>query len=186
MEKCTNTVVNWMIRCNVINEEERELYKYALYSSFLLVSPLIFAGIMGICFGGVKQGIAIVLPFAILRKFCGGYHAKNLKTCILGSVLLLFLCIMLSMYVKYDWKLVITTIIASGNLIFISPIDNENRKISIDEKKKYKKVTFWGVVIFMLLIIFLSISEQYIYATCFSIGILLTAGLQIPCVIKKI
>lgn len=32
MEKCTDTVVNWMIRCNAINEADKELYKYALYS----------------------------------------------------------------------------------------------------------------------------------------------------------
>ena len=34
MEKCTDTVVNWMIRCNAINEADKELYKYALYSVF--------------------------------------------------------------------------------------------------------------------------------------------------------
>lgn len=27
MEKCTDTVVNWMIRCNAINEADKELYK---------------------------------------------------------------------------------------------------------------------------------------------------------------
>ena len=37
MEKCTDTVVNWMIRCNAINEADKELYKDALYSFFLLV-----------------------------------------------------------------------------------------------------------------------------------------------------
>ena len=29
MEKCTDTVVNWMIRCNAINEADKELYKCA-------------------------------------------------------------------------------------------------------------------------------------------------------------
>ena len=27
MEKCTDTVVDWMIRCNAINEADKELYK---------------------------------------------------------------------------------------------------------------------------------------------------------------
>ena len=49
MEKCTDTVVNWMIRCNAIKETDKELYKYELYSFFLLISPLILAG--GIGFG---------------------------------------------------------------------------------------------------------------------------------------
>ena len=41
MKKGTDTVVDWMIQSSVINEADRELYKYALYSFFLLTSPLI-------------------------------------------------------------------------------------------------------------------------------------------------
>lgn len=78
MEKCTDTVVNWMIRCNAINEADKELYKYALYSFFLLVSPLILAGVIGFGLGSVKHGVALIFPFVVLRKFSGGYHAKNL------------------------------------------------------------------------------------------------------------
>ena len=87
-----------MVRCNAINEADKELYKYALYSFFLLVSPLILAGGVGFGLGSVKHGVALIFPFMVLRKFSGGYHAKNLHTCILGSGFLLFLCIMLSMH----------------------------------------------------------------------------------------
>lgn len=59
MEKCTDTVVNWMIRCNAINEADKELYKYALYSFFLLVSPLILAGVIGFGLGSVKHGVDV-------------------------------------------------------------------------------------------------------------------------------
>lgn len=41
MEKCTDTVVDWMIRCNVINEADKELYKYALHS--LLAATMLFS-----------------------------------------------------------------------------------------------------------------------------------------------
>lgn len=77
MEKCTDTVVNWMIRCNAINEADKELYKYALYSFFLLVSPLILAGVIGFGLGSVKHGVALIFPFVVLRKFSGGYHKKK-------------------------------------------------------------------------------------------------------------
>jgi len=67
MEKCTDTVVNWMIRCNAINEADKELYKYALYSFFLLVSPLILAGVIGFGLGSVKHGVALIFPFVVLN-----------------------------------------------------------------------------------------------------------------------
>ena len=72
MEKCTDTVVNWMIRCNAINEADKELYKYALYSFFLLVSPLILAGVIGFGLGSVKHGVALIFPFVvvIMQKIC--------------------------------------------------------------------------------------------------------------------
>ena len=171
MEKCTDTVVDWMIRCNVINEADKELYKYALHSLILLVSPLILAGGIGFGLGSVKHGVALIFPFMVLRKFSGGYHAKKLHTCIMGSGFLLFLCIMLSMHMQCDWKLAIATGIASVSLIVFSPIDNENRRLDTNEKRTYKKTTvFFG---------------KYIYTICFSVGILLTAGLQAPYIVKK-
>lgn len=186
MEKCTDTVVNWMIRCDAINEADKEIYKYALHSFFLLVSPLILAGSIGFCVGSVKHGVTLIFPFIVLRKFSGGYHAKNLQTCILGSGFLLFLCTMLSMHVQCDWKLAIATVIASVSLIVFSPIDSENRRLDIDERRTYKKLTVFFVIFFGLLDITLFLLEKYIYVICFSVGILLTAGLQVPCVVIKL
>ena len=137
MGKCTDAVTNWMIRCHVIHEEDKELYKYAIHSFFLLLSPLILAGGIGFCVGSVKHGFAVILPFIVLRKFSGGYHAKNLHTCILGSGFLLLLCIICSIHVQCDWRLAITTAIASVSLIVFSPMDSENRRIDRDR--------FWSI-----------------------------------------
>ena len=185
MEKCTDTVVNWMIRCNAIKETDKELYKYALYSFFLLISPLILAGGIGFGLGSVKHGVALIFPFMVLRKFSGGYHAKKLHTCIMGSGFLLFLCIMLSMHMQCDWKLAIATVIASVSLIAFSPIDSENRRLDTDEKRTYKKIIVFCVIFFGLLDIALFLLGKYVYTICFSVGILLTTGLQVPCIIKK-
>ena len=76
MKKCTDTVVDWMMRYNVIHDEDKELYKYALHSVLLFVSPFILAGSIGFFVGSVKHGILLILPFIVLRKFSGGYHAK--------------------------------------------------------------------------------------------------------------
>ena len=54
-----------MVRCNAINEADKELYKYALYSFFLLVSPLILAGGVGFGLGSVKHGVALIFPFMV-------------------------------------------------------------------------------------------------------------------------
>lgn len=135
--------------------------------------------------GRRKTRVLFIFPFVVLRKFSGGYHAKNLHTCILESGFLLFLCIMLSMHVQCDLKLAIATVIASVSLITFSPIDSENRRLDTNEKRTYKKTTVFFVILFGLLDIALFLLGKYIYTICFSVGILLTAGLQVPCIVKK-
>lgn len=186
MEKCMDTVVDWMVQRKAINETERDLYKYALHSFFLLLFPLVLAGGFGIFIGSITEGITLVLPFMIVRKFSGGYHSRNLWSCMIGSSLLLFLCTMLAMWVKCDLKLLIATIIASISLIVFSPIDNESRTLDYNEKRTYKKVTFFCVMVFWLLDMILFFLGWYVYVVYFSIGIQLSAGLQIPCIAKKI
>ena len=112
--------------------------------------------------GSVKHGVALIFPFVVLRKFSGGYHAKKLHTCIMGSGFLLFLCIMLSMHMQCDWKLAIATVIASVSLITFSPIDSENRRLDTNEKRTYKKTTVFFVILFGLLDIALFLLGKYI------------------------
>lgn len=169
----------------MIDESEKELYQYALYNFFSLVLPFVFICIIGTCMHCVKQGLTIILTFAVLRKFSGGYHAKTLKTCIICSSGMLFLCMMLSVYVKLDGTLGIATIVAATSLALFSPINNENRRIDENEKKEYKRKTLLMLAFIGLIIEFLLFLGLHIYASCFSIGILLAASLQIPCVFQK-
>lgn len=60
-------------------------------------------------------------------------------------------------------------------------MDSENRRIDRDERRSYKKMTVFCVTVFGVLDIILFLLGKYIYTSCFSIGILLTAGLQVPC-----
>ena len=78
MKYCTGKIVEWLINHDAIESDDKELYEYALYSLWLLVTPLFLAIIVGLCFGRIKEGIVIVIPFMLLRKFSGGYHAKHL------------------------------------------------------------------------------------------------------------
>ena len=53
-----------------------------------MVSPLILAGVIGFGLGSVKHGVALIFPFVVLRKFSGGYHAKNFSQCYLLSLII--------------------------------------------------------------------------------------------------
>lgn len=186
MEKCTGAVVKWMIQYNAIDEREKELYEYALHSAALLILPLLLAGVLGFCFGSIKTGILVVIPFMILRKFSGGYHAKKLSHCLISSVILLFLCILFATHVTHDWVVLVAAGIASVSLMIFSPIDHENRLLDEDEKRDLKKVTIFLVCVLNGLGIILFLFGNRKAAISFFIGIVLTAGLQIPYIAKRI
>ena len=183
-KKCTNVIVGWLIRCDAIEEKDRELYQYAVYSVLLSTYPLLFATCFGVVMGEVERSIAIIIPFAVIRKFSGGYHTKNSWNCFLWSSLLLLLCIGLSIYARCGWFVTIVTVMAEISLIYFSPIDNENRKLSQEENKEYKKKTaIWTSFFFMVALVFYLVKWEK-YSVCIFIGIILSAGLQIPCIIK--
>lgn len=79
MQKYTEAVVAWLVKYQVIEEQEKELYCYAMESYILFWSPVIFALLLGIIMGKVKESIFVIIPFMIIRKYSGGYHAKHLS-----------------------------------------------------------------------------------------------------------
>jgi len=186
MQKCADIVVNWMIRNHAIDETDRELYIYAVESFIILLLPLVYAGTIGYLVGNMRQGILVVLPFMLLRKYCGGYHSKSFIVCTILSSLLLLLCIVLAIRINFNWQVLLMTVAASVSLTIWSPIDNESRLLDKEEKYRYKRKTVYWLLVIWMVNIMVYILEQYSYVMAFCVGILLTASLQLPCIVKKI
>ena len=163
IEKCANTIADWLINCEVVKETDKELYSYAVYSILLSLSPLLLAIGFGIGMGCVGRSVMIIMPFVIIRKFSGGYHTKHAWSCLIWSCLLLVLCMVLSFHIKCGWVLALITVGAAVSLICFSPIDNENRVLSQEECGCYKMITAVLVIIFMLVYALLFVPVTYIF-----------------------
>lgn len=186
MQKYTEAVAAWLVKCQVIEEQEKELYCYAMESYILFWSPVIIALLSGIIMGRVKESIFVIIPFMIIRKYSGGYHTKHLSVCLICSLLLLLLCILIACSIPANTILMFITLIACLNLIIFSPIDHENRILGSKEKIVYKKVIgIFTSVAYMTVWILRSIGFER-ETVCICVGILLTAGLQVPCILKRI
>ena len=186
MKTWTEIVADWMIHNHAIQKEEKELYVYALDSAVMLILPLLFAGVIGFFMGSPMQSMMLVLPFMILRKFSGGYHAKKRWICTILSSLLLFLCIALSVKVQLGQRVVISTIVSAISLGIFSPIDSENRLLDEEEKRTYKRIVIYCLVLFGFIGSILFVLDADTYVVSLSIGIQLSAGLQIPYIVKKL
>ena len=175
MEKCAGAVTDWLIRCEVVKETDKELYQYAVYSVFLSLSPLLLAAGVGACMGRIRESVMIIIPFVIIRKFSGGYHTEHAWSCLIGSC-----------YVKCGKEIAFLTAVASVSLTCFSPIDNKNRLLNQNEKCLYKKITAVLVIIFLFIDAVFFWCNLHIYSVCTAIGIMLSAVLQIPCIFEKL
>ena len=185
IDKCTKKITDWLIRCDAVEKQDRLLYEYAVYSILLTLYPVILAIGIGILFGSARRSILIILPFSVIRKFSGGYHAKRAGTCLMSSSLLLLLCIVLTFYIKCGWILMGITAMAAVSLSCFSPLDNENRLLSREEHSCYKKITIIIVMSFVLADLLLFWFHLHLSVVCISIGIILSAGLQLPCILSE-
>lgn len=181
--KCAEAIAGWLINSGVIETEDRDLYAYAAYSFLISISPLFLAILCGAFMGRVVHSIVFIIPFMLIRKFSGGYHAKHSWVCMICSCLLLILCIYLIPHVEWSNGFLAVTFFSAGSLITFSPIDSENRRLDSMEKQRYKRMVFGLVGITVLGIALLYMLNLPAYAVSFSMGLILTAGLQVPCII---
>ena len=166
-------VSTWLIKHNAIKPEDKELYEYAIYRFIITVSPLFLVILISGIMGKLCEGIVIIIPFMVLRKFSGGFHASKAGTCFAGSCALLFLCISAASYVTCNMALKILTAVAAVSLCICGPVDSD------------KRTTWFIVMFFMVVFILFLVTGKEKFAICIAIGLILPASLQLPCIISK-
>lgn len=182
MEHCIGSITAWLIKQGAIDSDDKELYEYAISSLLLSLSPLIFMAVIGVLAGCVKESILLILPFIMVRKFSGGFHAKHVYTCLISSCGLLLLCLYTALHIACGIGLHIALLVSIFILIICSPIDSENRKLEKTEIRAYKRTTGIITLAFSIVYIILIYLHAESYAVCIAVGLILSAGLQVPCI----
>lgn len=185
MEYVLRVLSSWLVQQNAIEADDRELYEYAIYSFLISITPLAIFLIASGVIGMLPEGLLIIIPFMVIRKFSGGYHAKHAHTCLFISVSLLGICLYVVAHVIFNWFFHILMVISGVSVIISSPIDSENKKLEEDEINQYRRITCLLVIITMILYSVLVIFNQSHYAVCLMASLVLTAILQLPCIVKK-
>lgn len=185
MSYLSRNITSWLCKQGAVAEEDKELYEYAAYCFLLTSFPLIMALVFSAMIDGVKQYIAMLIPFMCLRQYCGGYHAKKAWICMVLSFLTLVLTVQAAMRDTggvLHWSLVL---LASISIIINSPIESENRRLDEQEKVIYHKKAILMVLFFLVVAIILDLLAFDIYASAMGIGIILVFISQLPCLDKQ-
>lgn len=184
----SSKIVKWLLNAGAISQNDRELYEYAAYSFLFSLLPLCLVMAIGGISGMFIEGVLMVLPFMLIRKFSGGYHLDSSSICFISSTLLLSAALALINIIVSAGacKLFLCAAAAAALQIFVcSPIDSEARKLGERERAVFRKIARLMVGGFLLLSLLLCFMGAEKFAVPIGTGIVITALLQLPCVFTK-
>lgn len=182
-------IVAWLIDSGSIDEEEREIYEYAIQSLKLLIIPAFYAVFMGWLLQEWGITLCFVFVFASVRKFSGGYHAKTEVKCTLFSLLSIFLGVESVKIIDIGLGLKIAFLVSVLIILMASPVASPNKRLEKNDKKSIRKIIFIIEAAICAMIIFLygCQHDTYNYIKSIAIANIFVALFQIvPIITNKI
>jgi len=189
MHKISLAVSAWLEQEGVISNQEKNIYSYAVYSIIFGMMPLFLSVFLGSLFGMMFEGILLIIPFMLIRKFSGGFHLGSVKKCIVfsGSILILSFCVIKYLAFADHVPLLKPLVwVSTCGLCIFSPIDSDARELKPKEIKlfgKLARIIATTLLITYLILDFLKISKM---AIPIGVGILLASLLQLPCIATRV
>ena len=155
--------------------EERELVTFGIKRIGKTIISILAIGIIGTIFRVTLYLYVFMGAFALLRVFAGGFHMKTELSCGIASS---FFVIGNATLIRFmpkefysDLRMLVCTLILAVFIWIISPVDNENKRLYVFERKKFRLLTRI-ILIFELLLCILAFCFNSIFFIILSFGIL--------------
>lgn len=189
INQLSQKIAYWLFKNNAISENEIQLYEYAVFCFLISVVPLFLSISIGFFMQIPMESVLFITPFIFLRKFCGGYHAHSLKTCLFISLGLLIVFLIILKYMLFHPFPVLCAImmlVSNAILLTFSPIDSKSRHLSNQQCCIFHRICAVVLLCFNLLFWFFLFQKKFTIAFPICFGTLLTAVLQIPIIIRQL
>ena len=147
LNKMAVKITDKLVLKKIVSDDMADIYIYGFELLISFFFSTIGVLIIGIILGRFLQTLMFLATFILLRSFTGGYHANTYAVCsivtfsLFGIVLLLAEFVFVPLYL-YPILGLIGTII----MVWQVPIEHPNKKLSDDQKRKYKVISlvlFW-------------------------------------------
>ena len=189
IDKLSAGIVSWLQNEGSVTESETELYRYAVYSFIWGLLPFVVVAVWGIIFDALWESILLILPFMLIRKFCGGYHLSKPSICFATSSVLLGVAVWGIKSIDSTvvaTELTIAVILAVICICAFSPVDSNARRLTAKEIRVFGNVARAIAIIMLIAYLILVAFGRYEIAFPVGVGIILPACLQIPVLSKKL
>lgn len=140
MEKLAGFLADYVIRKGVVDEEERNIYKYGFVIAIEMGCFVIFCLAISLYFDMFIEGILFFVVFAPLRSYAGGMHLEKYHSCFILSdmtfsgVLWMVRHIQVPIVVSF-----IILLVLEMNVYILYPVENINRRVDKEENQYFKR-----------------------------------------------
>ena len=183
----SRAVAKWLLKHGAISVNEKELYEYGIYSFLFTLTPLFLVLMVSIPLNMAVEGVLLITPFILLRKFAGGFHFQTPLPCIIVSTVVLLGCLLEIRVILEYGSFIIHTLLVYASIVpicILSPIDSENRQLSAKEKSAFHRIAIVLATINAALYSLLLILRTVEIAIPLGTGMILTALFQLPCLFE--
>lgn len=133
-----------LLKEGIISSEQEEIYIYGfeLILSFLTCTTIIL--LIGLILGEIVNTLIFLLLFILIRRCAGGFHAKTHLQCQLYTTGFYLTVIVLSIYTAVPlWSYPLLAIAGGTIILWLGPIENPNKTLTLLEKQKNKWIGFF-------------------------------------------
>ena len=93
----------WLIKSGAVTEEDAPAYEYVVYRAIFTVIPLLMTFVIATLMKMTVEGLLMIIPFILIRRFCGGLHLNSSAVCfILSTITLVVALFIIRMLINYE------------------------------------------------------------------------------------
>ena len=131
--------LEFLIRKGIIDESERDLYRFGINGLYLFLANIATAVIIGAVLGMLQESLLFSAAYIPLRSYAGGYHAKTQARCYGLSVLLISGVLLMLKYVSFSVIAELIILAVSAAVIFVkAPVESVNKPLNVKEWRVFR------------------------------------------------
>lgn len=180
-------VSDWLVAQGAVTDKDKSLFAYAVYSFLFGLMPVLIIVVLGLIFSMLTEGLLLITPFMLLRKFSGGYHLKSPLVCVISSISLLTLALLsVRLITTYSTVLILSTLVIFSSVVLfvLSPIDSEARRLTARETRVFRLIARVMTSVFLVAYFLFFLFGHTSIAAPIGVGMIVPAILQLPCIIQ--
>lgn len=178
--RISKMIANYLFKSEIISEHETEIYIYGFETILSGIIDLFITLFLGLLSKSLINSIVFFLMFVSMRIYTGGYHANTYLKCKTLFIIINFIIIGCSKIQMPLHMILMILMLFLISVIFLAPVENKKKEITVSEKKKYRKISivcsiFWSMTAIVTYFFNKNLSST-ISITAFIITILIVVG----------